>query len=54
MVISPFTSNKDDGVVVPIPTFPDLETNNKLVDPETTVNEPVPVDTEADTMPVAI
>ncbi len=39
---------------MPIPIFPELETNNKLVDPELTVNDPVPVETEADIDPVAI
>jgi hypothetical protein len=41
-------------VVVPIPTFPELETNTKLEDPEVIVNDPVSKLTEADTDPVAI
>jgi hypothetical protein len=42
------------GDVVPIPIVPELETNNKLVDPELIVNDPVPKETDADTDPVAI
>jgi histidinol-phosphate/aromatic aminotransferase/cobyric acid decarboxylase-like protein len=46
--------NRENGVVVPIPTFPELEINTKLEDPEVIVKEPVPKLTEADTDPVAI
>ena len=52
--IVPFTSKAVLGVLVPIPMLPELETNNKFVEPEITVNEPVPEETEAVTDPVAI
>ncbi len=42
------------GVVVPIPTFPELDTNINVLEPEVTVNDPVPKDTDADILPVAI
>lgn len=37
-----------------IVTFPELEMDKNVFEPEVTVNEPVPVDTEADTLPTAI
>jgi hypothetical protein len=43
-----------EGVVVPNPTFPELDTNMNVLEPEVTVNDPGPVDTEADTLPTAI
>ena len=51
---APEICNDAEGVVVPIPTLPELEINNKFVDPEVIVNDPVPVETEAVTDPVDI
>ena len=42
------------GVEVPIPMLPDLEINNKFVDHEVMLKDPVPNPTEADTDPVAM
>ena len=43
-----------EGVLVPIPTFPELDINMNVLEPDVTVNDPVPVDTEAVTAPLAI
>jgi hypothetical protein len=48
------TCNGVVGVFVPIPTFPELDTNTNVLEPDDTVNDPVPVDTDADTLPVEI
>ena len=50
----PFTNSLVVGEVVPIPTFPELDINNRLLDPEVILNDPVPKLTEAETDPVAI
>ena len=50
----PTTLSFERGVVVPIPTFPELEMDINVLEPEVIVNDPVPRDTEADILPVEI